>query len=168
MLYTVKMIQKYAPYVILTCIFVIIFTMYGVLRNDGQQPSFEYDRLPKIQTIGEMYSHRASLAKILADQNSSVTLSGKNSQYPIYQDLNCVATIPETLVDVPGDMPVAIPESLALPESVLACLYHRYVKTIQTPCVEPKLFGLADDHIYVWTRDSSKKINAKLSSLGQQ
>ena len=117
------MSKKCLLYVILTCI-AIIYTMYVVLENQRKQLSFGYDQA----SVVKKWKHFR-----------------ENSKYPIYKDLNCVATIPDHLVDLPGDMPIAIPKSLALPESVLACLYHRYVTTIQTPCVEPKLFGLADD-----------------------
>ena len=56
-------------------------------------------------------------------------------------DPNCIST----LQPVFGDSPVHIPESLNYSELVLACMYHRYVTTIQTMCVEPKLFGAPDN-----------------------
>ena len=66
---------------------------------------------------------------------------------PLYfygHDLNCINTLPNEIVDQSDDMPIKIPESLALPSKVLSCLYHRYVTTIQTTCTEPKAFGIAD------------------------
>ena len=41
-------------------------------------------------------------------------------------------------------MPVVIPDSLSLPLRILSCIYHRYVTTVQTTCVEPKSFGIPD------------------------
>ena len=64
---------------------------------------------------------------------------------PLYNnDFLCITTLPPNLRDQDGDMPIKIPDSLNLPEQVIACMFHRYVTTIQTTCVEPKLFGISD------------------------
>ena len=60
------------------------------------------------------------------------------------KDLNCIYSLPKRLVDQAGEMPIVIPDSLSLPLQVLSCIYHRYVTTVQTPCVEPKAFGISD------------------------
>ena len=70
--------------------------------------------------------------------------SGPTPQLPILPDKLCIHTLPENLVNQRGDMPVLIPPFLQLPEPILACLYHRYVTTLQTLCIEPKLFGHPD------------------------
>ena len=56
-------------------------------------------------------------------------------------DKLCIRTISEKYVDKIHDMPIQIPDTLDLPEPVLACMYHRYLTTLQTLCVEPRLFG---------------------------
>ena len=56
-------------------------------------------------------------------------------------DKLCIHTIPDEFVNKIDDMPIQIPESLDLPEPVLACMYHRYLTTLQTLCMEPRLFG---------------------------
>ena len=38
-------------------------------------------------------------------------------------------------------MPIQIPDTLNLPEPVLACMHHRYLTTLPTLCEEPRLFG---------------------------
>ena len=43
-------------------------------------------------------------------------------------------------------MPIQIPDSLDLPEPVLACLYHRYLTSLQTLCMEPRLFGKPENN----------------------
>ena len=66
---------------------------------------------------------------------------------PLYKnDYLCINTLPPYLTDQDGDMPIKIPDSLNFSEQVLACMYHRYVTTIQTTCVEPKLFGMPDSN----------------------
>ncbi|KAK3101365.1 hypothetical protein FSP39_003029 [Pinctada imbricata] len=98
-----------------------------------------------------------------------------------FLDLNCVSTLPDQLVGAVEDMPILIPESLAFPPEVLACLYHRYVTTKQTGCVEPKLFGNANNKggyicvdegildknncdVYIFTRSVDERYKTQLKS----
>ena len=69
-----------------------------------------------------------------------------SSKPPGFIDKLCIHSLPGHLVDQINDMPIKIPESLDLPEPILACIYHRYLTTIQTLCVEPKLFGYSDSN----------------------
>ena len=56
--------------------------------------------------------------------------------YKFGMDKNCVSTLPQKYMGE-GNMPLIIPpesELLSLAVDVTACLYHRYVTTIQTQC----------------------------------
>ena len=50
-----------------------------------------------------------------------------------------------TLKPIFGDSPLKIPKYLNFSKEVLACMYHRYITTIQEFCVEPKSFGNPDN-----------------------
>ena len=90
-------------------------------------------------------------------------------QIPLYKnDFLCITTLPHNLRDQDGDMAIKIPDSLNFSEEVLACMYHRYVTTIQTRCVEPKLFGMPDNNggFVCVDNDLIKKENCNAAIFG--
>ena len=96
--------------------------------------------------------------------------SEKSQWIPLYNnDYLCITTLPPDLNGQDGDMPIKIPYSLVqLSEQVLACMYHRYVTTIQTTCVEPKLFGMPDNNggFVCIDNDLIKKENCNAAIFG--
>ena len=65
-------------------------------------------------------------------------------KYRAKDDPYCIHTIPSDLLGNVNDLPIIIPDSITQSDDVLACLYHRYVTTIQTLCKQPKLIGRPD------------------------
>ena len=88
-----------------------------------------------------LFSYQTSIG---GKGSSSLPTSVSAPQLSGLNDTLCIHTLPDNLVNQRGDMAIQIPPSLQLPEPMLACLYHRYVTTIQTLCIEPKLFGNPD------------------------
>ncbi|KAJ8310293.1 hypothetical protein KUTeg_012158 [Tegillarca granosa] len=63
---------------------------------------------------------------------------------PPEQDTNCVSIIPKELTGVSKEAAILIPKDETLQgynNSVLACLYHRYVQTLQRHCTRPARIG---------------------------
>ena len=96
-----------------------------------------------VYAIYAMYSYQSYKGNIdISMMTSKFTLWQKQTSI----DKLCIHTIPDEFVNKIDDMPIQIPDSLDLPESVLACMYHRYLTTLQTLCIEPRLFGKPDSN----------------------
>ena len=72
---------------------------------------------------------------------NTIHLFVKDPQSNRLMDPFCIST----LQSVFGDSPFIIPKYLNFSKEVLACMYHRYITTIQEVCVEPKSFGNPDN-----------------------
>ena len=77
----------------------------------------------------------------------------------------CIHTLPKELIAYSPDVPIQIPDSFNLPDRVIACLYHRYVTSIQTHCIEPRLVGPPDNHSGFVCLDNNKLRGGKCKSV---
>ncbi|KAJ8308084.1 hypothetical protein KUTeg_012958 [Tegillarca granosa] len=63
---------------------------------------------------------------------------------PPGKDVNCLSTIPQQLIETSKESPIIIPRKDLLKdlnENTLACLYHRYLQTLQRHCTSPERIG---------------------------
>ena len=93
-----------------------------------------------------MYRYQTYMDIFDVSQSLSPSLQWQKPSSPGPVDKLCIHTIPDNYVNKIHDMPIQIPDSLDLPEPVLACMYHRYLTSLQTLCTQPRLFGKPDSN----------------------
>ncbi|XP_078320607.1 uncharacterized protein LOC111112603 [Crassostrea virginica] len=124
-----RIMRRYTAVFVTVAIASLTYLIFQTYHGEKDRESVEYPLIIKHQIQRNQEPFNSTDAKRYEKLKTPYTV-------PDDKHKNCLLTLPPKLVGF-GELPIAIPESedvKSLSPDVIACLYHRYVTTIQVFC----------------------------------